>query len=212
VQPILDEIGDMPQLLQVKLLRVLQERTVRRIGENRDRPINVRIIAATHRDLNAAIQTQNFREDLYFRLCVIKLIVPPLRERASDIPLLAAHFLRKYALLNDKSISGFTREAMSHLIGSPWQGNVRELENTVERAVALCSNAWIDIGDLVLDSGPEAAPSSLFSRRLTLKELEREYIRHVLSTAGGRKEDVAAILGIDRKTLYRKEREYKLNV
>jgi two-component system response regulator HydG len=209
----LDEIGDMPALLQAKLLRVLQERTIRRIGENADRPVDVRIIAATHKDLKTAIQKKEFREDLYFRLCVIKFGLPPLRERKEDIPLLASHFLRKYASLNEKNISGFTREAMAQLINAGWVGNVRELENTVERAVALCSASWIDAADLSIDSAP--APQSrlekLFSRFLTLKELEKEYINHVLNTTGGKKEEVAAILGIDRKTLYRKEREYDLH-
>lgn len=209
----LDEIGDMPALLQAKLLRVLQERTIRRIGENADRPVDVRIIAATHKDLKTAIQKKEFREDLYFRLCVIKIAIPPLRERKDDIPLLASHFLRKYASLNEKNISGFTREAMTQLINAPWPGNVRELENTVERAIALCSASWIDASDLSLDSQtpPTNRLDKLFSRFLTLKELEKEYINHVLSTTGGKKEEVAAILGIDRKTLYRKEREYDLN-
>ncbi len=172
----------------------------------------MRIIAATHKDLKIAIQKKEFREDLYFRLCVIKLNIPPLRERREDIPILATHFLRKYASLNDKTISGFTREAMSHLIAGEWPGNVRELENTVERAVALCSASWIDQPDLIMESAPatHGRLDKLFSRFLTLKELEREYINHVLSTTGGKKEEVAAILGIDRKTLYRKEREYDL--
>lgn len=206
----LDEIGDMPALLQAKLLRVLQERTIRRLGENADRPIDVRIITATHKDLKAAIQKKEFREDLYFRLCVIRLSIPPLRERKDDIPLLASHFLRKYASLNDKSISGFTREAMTQLIAANWTGNVRELENTVERAIALCSATWIDAADLSMETtaAPQNRVDKLFSRFLTLKELEREYINHVLNSTGGKKEEVAAILGIDRKTLYRKEREY----
>ena len=209
----LDEIGDMPPLLQAKLLRVLQERTIKRLGENGDRQIDVRIIAATHRDLKAEIGKKEFREDLYFRLCVIKLSVPPLRERREDIPLLATYFLRKYAALNDKNISGFTREAINSLVSGPWLGNVRELENTVERAVALSSTSWIDAADLSLEAGSPYANrvEKLFTRLPTLKELEREYINHVLTSTGGKKEDVAAILGIDRKTLYRKEREYNLN-
>jgi len=209
----LDEIGDMPALLQAKLLRVLQERTIRRLGENTDRPVDVRIIAATHKDLKTAIQKKEFREDLFFRLCVIRIQIPPLRERKEDIPLLASHFLRKYASLNEKNISGFTREAMTQLINANWTGNVRELENTVERAIALCSTSWIDAADLNLDTqpAPQSRLDKLFSRFLTLKELEKEYINHVLNTTGGKKEEVAAILGIDRKTLYRKEREYDLN-
>ncbi len=209
----LDEIGDMPALLQAKLLRVLQERTIKRLGENNERPVDVRIVAATHKDLKLAIERKEFREDLFFRLCVIKLQISPLRERSEDIPLLAAYFLRKYSNLNEKPVSGFTREAMNLLISAPWPGNVRELENTIERAVALCSRNSIDESDLNMDA--QAAPlhklERLFSRLLTLKELEREYINHVLTTTGGKKEQVAAILGIDRKTLYRKEREYDLH-
>lgn len=215
----LDEIGDMPPLLQAKLLRVLQERTIRRLGENTDRPIDVRIIAATHRDLKSAIEKKEFREDLFFRLCVIPVSLPPLRARKEDIPLIASYFLRKFAALNEKTISGFTSEAINELINSKWPGNVRELENTIERAVALCSTKWIDAADLSLEppmpsavaAGSGGKLDKLFSRLLTLKELEREYIGHVLSTTGGKKEEVAAILGIDRKTLYRKEREYDLH-
>jgi DNA-binding NtrC family response regulator len=210
----LDEIGDMPPLLQAKLLRVLQEKTIRRLGENVDRTIDVRIIAATHKDLKTAIQRKEFREDLYFRLCVIKLNVPALSERREDIPLLAGHFMRKYAALNGKAISGFTREAMHQLMQAPWPGNVRELENAIERAVALCMGSTIDESDLNIDASFAPPPNNLdklFSRLLTLKELEREYIHHVLTTTSGKKEQVAAILGIDRKTLYRKEREYDLH-
>ncbi|NJM09585.1 MAG: hypothetical protein HC883_01405 [Bdellovibrionaceae bacterium] len=144
---------------------------------------------------------------------MIRIQIPPLRDRKEDIPLLASHFLRKYASLNEKNISGFTREAMDHLINARWSGNVRELENTVERAIALCSDNWIDAADLSIESQPPPLSriEKVFSRLLTLKELEKEYISHVLNTTGGKKEEVAAILGIDRKTLYRKEREYDLN-
>jgi two-component system response regulator HydG len=211
---LLDEIGDMPPLLQAKLLRVLQERTIKRLGENTDRPVDVRIIAATHKDLKTALAKKEFREDLYFRLAVIKVSLPPLRERPEDIPLIASHFLRKFAGQNEKQLSGFTREAMAALIGAPWLGNVRELENTIERAVALCSGQWIDGGDLSLEPivpGSGNHLEKMFTHLPTLKELEREYIHHVLTSTGGKKEEVAAILGIDRKTLYRKEREYGLN-
>ncbi|MGE0528228.1 MAG: sigma-54-dependent transcriptional regulator [Bdellovibrionales bacterium] len=210
----LDEIGDMPLLLQAKLLRVLQERCLRRVGENTDRPIDVRVVAATHRDLKLAQERKEFREDLYFRLCVIRLNLPPLRERREDIPLLATYFLRKYATLNEKTVSGFTREAMATLVNAGWVGNVRELENTVERSVTLCSTSWIDVNDLSMEALPpiQSKRDHLFSRFLTLKELEKEYILHVLTSTGGKKEKVAAILGIDRKTLYRKEREYNLNL
>lgn len=210
----LDEIGDMPALLQAKLLRVLQEKSIRRLGENVDRSVDVRIIAATHKDLKTAIQRKEFREDLYFRLCVIKMNIPSLSERREDIPLLATFFLRKFAAVNGKSVSGFTREAMAQLMHAPWAGNVRELENTIERAAALCSGSAISDQDLNIETSHNPSQNKLdklFSRLLTLKELEKEYIHHVLTTTGGKKEQVAAILGIDRKTLYRKEREYELN-
>lgn len=209
----LDEIGDMPAALQAKLLRVLQERQIRRLGENQDRAVDVRIISATHKDLKLAQAKKEFREDLYFRLCVIRMSLPPLRDRQDDIPILASYFLRKFSGLNQKTISGFTREAMSLLLTATWHGNVRELENTVERAVALCNTSWIDVADLSLEAQavPPGKVDRLFSRFLTLKELEKEYIHHVLTTTGGKKEEVAAILGIDRKTLYRKEREYNLH-
>ena len=213
---LLSDIGEMPLALQTKFLRVLQERSFRRLGEDVDRKVDLRVIATTHRDLKAATIRGDFREALLIHLGVILINPPPLRERRNDIPLLAAHFLRKYSAYNEKMVSGFTRDAMNDLISAPWPGNVRELESVVERAVALCSARWIDRSDLSME-GLSLMPArgrgkmeTYFSRILTLKELEKEYIEHVLTTTQGKKEVVAAILGIDRKTLYRKEREYDL--
>ena len=144
----LDEIGDMDISLQAKLLRVLQERKIKRIGENQMRPVNVRIIAATHRDLKAAVATQKFREDLFYRLCVIPISIPPLRERREDVPPLAQHFLERFRAQNSSPVQGFTKAAMERLIELPWRGNVRELENVIERAVVLCESFKIDVTDL----------------------------------------------------------------
>lgn len=144
----LDEIGDMDISLQAKLLRVLQERKIKRIGENQMRPVNVRIIAATHRDLKAAVATLKFREDLFYRLCVIPISIPPLRERKEDVPPLALHFLERFRAQNNSPVQGFTKAAMERLIELPWRGNVRELENVIERAVVLCESFKIDVTDL----------------------------------------------------------------
>lgn len=205
----LDEIGDMNVQLQAKLLRVIQEREVRAVGETQGRQVNVRIVAATHKDLKAAIREGLFREDLFYRLSVIPIVIPPLRHRREDIPLLADHFLRKYAASNQSKVSGFTRRAMTRLLGLRWEGNVRELENVVERAVVLCQGQWVDESDL-----PEPVPSTsedFFASGTrdfpTLEELELRYIRTVLEKTGGKKEQAAQILGINRRTLYRKERE-----
>lgn len=206
----LDEIGDMDMALQAKLLRVIQEKRVRAVGDNIDKPIDVRIVTATHKDLKSAIRDGRFREDLYYRLSVIPILIPPLRHRADDIPILAHFFLDKYNSQNGTHIEGFTKEAMNLLVSMPWEGNVRELENVVERSVVLCRSNLIDVRDL---PRPETAnPESLFaqvSEELpTLDGFEKRYIRFILDKTGGRKEKAAHILGINRRTLYRKEREY----
>lgn len=208
----LDEIGDMPMALQTKILRVLQERKVKKVGENEYKPVNVRIIAATNKDLKSAVRRGEFREDLYYRLNVIPLAVPPLRERREDIPILANYFLKKFNLLNDKSIAGFEREAMLKLRRLRWGGNVRELENTIERAVVLSTGPLIKESDINVEGSLEmnGKTSSLFSELLTLRELERQYINYVLEKTNGKKDEASEILGVNRKTLYRKEKEYQL--
>lgn len=208
----LDEIGDMNVSLQSKLLRVIQEKKVRPVGDNIARDVDVRIIAATHKDLKAAIKEGNFREDLYYRLSVIPIVIPPLRSRKEDIPLLAEHFLKKYAATNGMKVKGFTKRAMAKLMGLRWEGNVRELENVVERAVVLSTSALIDENEI--PSPETASPDQFFSSATgdfpTLTQLEDRYIRVVLEKTGGRKDKAAQILGINRRTLYRKEREYGL--
>ncbi|MFN7685040.1 MAG: sigma-54-dependent transcriptional regulator [Oligoflexia bacterium] len=204
----LDEIGDMNVALQAKLLRVIQERKVRSVGDTVARPVDVRIISATHKDLKQAIQDGHFREDLYYRLSVIPIVIPPLRHRSEDIPLLAEFFLRKAAAANGSKVSGFSPKAMTRLLTARWDGNVRELENVIERAVVLAPGHWVDESDLPEPGklGPEEFYAQATQDFPTLDELERRYIRLVLDKTGGKKEQAAQILGINRRTLYRKER------
>jgi DNA-binding NtrC family response regulator len=208
----LDEIGDMDLALQAKLLRVIQERRVRAIGDTLDREIDVRIIAATHKDLKSAIKNNSFREDLYYRLAVIPIIIPPLRHRLEDIPLLAEYFLKKYSSLNGSTVKGFTQDAMARLMANPWEGNVRELENVIERSVVLARNEFIDGLDLPRASQGDVesffAANHATGALPTLEEIEKRYIKFVLEKTGGRKEKAAQILGVNRRTLYRKERDY----
>lgn len=208
----LDEIGDLSLPLQAKLLRVLQERKIKRIGENQFRPIDVRVISATHKDLRSEIVKGKFREDLFFRLNVIPIWIPPLRERREDIIPLAEFFLRKFALLNDSKVKGFSKEALEVLHSSPWVGNVRELENAVERAVVLCAGDIIEASD-ISTTEPEQPKENQENidffkisgkRILTMDELNRLYIQYVLSVNKGAKEKTARDLSIDRKTLYRR--------
>lgn len=206
----LDEIGDMDVLLQSKLLRVLQEKKVRAVGDNVSRDVDVRIVAATHKDLKLAMKEGRFRDDLYYRLSVIPIVVPPLRDRKDDIPLLASHFLKKASAANGIKIQGFTKRAVNKLLALRWEGNVRELENMVERAVVLAQGPWIDESDI--PSPDTMAPDQFYSSSTqdwpTLTQLEIRYMRLVLEKTGGRKDKAAQILGINRRTLYRKEREY----
>jgi len=210
----LDEIGDMSPALQAKLLRVLQDRKIRPVGANTFTDVDVRIIAATHKDLKAGIRENTFREDLYYRLSVIPIQIPPLRERCEDLPLLAEHFLHKYAAANATSgaprVRSLTKGALAKLMRFRWQGNVRELENVMERAVVLSRGSAIEEGDLPdPDVGSaEDAFKGLSSDFPTLSQLEERYIRVVLQKAAGRKDKAAQILGVNRRTLYRKEREY----
>lgn len=207
----LDEIGDMNLALQAKLLRVIQEKKIRAVGETVDRDVDVRIIAATHKDLKAAIKNNTFREDLYYRLSVIPILIPPLRHRREDIVLLAEHFLKKYSSANRSQVTSFTPDAMTRLMGMPWEGNVRELENVIERAVVLARGTSIDVKDL--PSAGEGNVESFFESTQTgtlptLEDIEKRYFKFILDKTGGRKEKAAQILGVNRRTLYRKEREY----
>jgi two-component system response regulator HydG len=206
----LDEVGDMAPELQAKLLRVIEDRVVRPVGSDEAAPVDLRLIAATNKDLVARIQEGLFREDLYYRLAVIPIHLPPLRERREDIPLLAEHFLRRAVAASVKDIRGFTPEAMAALLRHPWPGNVRELENVVERAVTLAGGDQIPPEALLLDASAGATPATLLAqaaRRPTLEELTVEYVSLVLREMGGDKAKAAEILGVSKRTLYRWQRQ-----
>jgi DNA-binding NtrC family response regulator len=202
----LDEIGDLPLLLQAKLLRVLQEREVRPLGATRSEPIDVRVVAATHQDLRAAIAEKRFREDLFYRLAVIEIAIPPLRDRPEDILPLAEHFLRRASERAGRPIKGLSAAAAQRLMGYAWPGNARELENAIERAVALAGGEWVSPDDLPPTLARTAAPDPIAiaaERQMTLEELERAYVLHVLQRFGGNKVRAAAALGISRRTIQR---------
>jgi DNA-binding NtrC family response regulator len=201
---LLDEVGELSTPLQAKLLRALQDRVIRRVGGNEAIPVDVRIIAATNRDLRKRVEDAAFREDLYFRLNVVTITVPPLRERGQDIALLAQHFLEKYAQVTGKPIMGFAPETLARLEAYHWPGNVRELEHAVERAVVLSSSRLLLPDDFPLESRGETPQGPrLPAAGMTLEEVRRWYVTRVLEDAGGNKLRAAEILGIDRRTLYR---------
>ncbi|MCB0367104.1 MAG: sigma-54-dependent Fis family transcriptional regulator [Bdellovibrionaceae bacterium] len=207
----LDEIGDLDMALQAKLLRVLQERKIKAVGDNTYKDIDVRIVAATHKDLSEAIKDGRFREDLYYRLAVIPIHIPPLRHRKEDIPILARFFLQKYGSANNSPVKGFSSSAVEKLMNYRWDGNVRELENIIERVVVLSTKEIIDAPDLPVSGGTDTVEeffATAVSSLPTVADLERRYIKYVLDKTGGRKEKASQILGINRRTLYRKEREY----
>jgi DNA-binding NtrC family response regulator len=199
---LLDEIGDLSPILQAKLLRVLQDRTVRPLGGADEVRVDVRILSATHRDLPALIADGSFREDLYYRLAVLPLRLPSLRERGEDILLLANHFLRRAADGLGKPVEGFDDEARAWLLRHRWPGNVRELENVVERAVTLARTVRVTRQDLHTEFAPAAAAAGAWP---TLGELEAQYVRRVLEQTHGDKTIAARILGISVRTLQRRE-------
>ncbi|MBZ0116738.1 MAG: sigma-54 dependent transcriptional regulator, partial [Sandaracinaceae bacterium] len=207
----LDEVGEMPLSMQAKLLRVLQDRAVRPVGGESEIPFDARIVAATNRDLAQSVEQGQFREDLYFRLAVIPIDLPPLRSRGNDVLLLAQHLLERFAARAGKSIGGIDPEAARRLLSYRWPGNVRELANSVERAVALAHHDRITVDDLPPRvAQPSSAPSAPGGDALVpLEEVERRYVMQVLDAVGGHRGRAAEILGIDRKTLYRKLEQWK---
>jgi DNA-binding NtrC family response regulator len=212
---LLDEIGDMPLEIQAKLLRVLQDGTFERLGSSRTLQADVRIVAATNKELSQAVAEQRFRADLFYRIHVITLHLPPLRQRREDIPLLAAHFLRKYAQQNAKPITTIAQQALQRLQAYPWPGNVRELENVIERAVVLTQGSMIGIEDLppeLQDQEPVSIPKQHFvlSADATLAQIEREAIVQTLRRHAGNRQAAARVLNIALATLYRKLKEYNL--
>jgi two-component system response regulator AtoC len=205
----LDEIGEMSSNIQVHLLRVLEEKEFSRVGGNEPIKVDVRLISATNRNIKEAVAKGQFREDLYYRLNVVNIELPPLRERKEDIPLLAQHFLNKFVQENNKKIAGFSPGATDFLLQYEWPGNVRELENAIERAVILSKNHLIKINDLPQQSQVAACA---ISQQKDLKEVEKNHIVNVLTETGGNYTEAARVLGISRMTLYNKARAYGLNV
>ncbi len=209
-----DEIGEMPLSMQVKLLRVLQERTIIRVGGTQEIPINIRLLAATNRDLKEEVEKGTFRQDLYYRLNVINLHIPPLRERRDDIPLLVNYFLAKYTLPSGKN-KNVSPEALHRLQDYDYPGNARELENIIERSLALCDDSEIQAHHLPTDlskSQPFHLPSMQTGRpNRSLEENEREYILSILRSVDGNKTKAAQIIGIDRVSLWRKLKKYEKN-
>lgn len=204
----LDEIGDLNLSLQAKLLRVLQDKKIRAVGSNQLRSVDVRIVTATHKNLEEEVRAGSFREDLYYRLNVIPIHIPPLRQRRDDIPALVDYFLKKSTADNHRSVRGLTEDAMKKLCTMRLKGNVRELQNVVERSVVLSTGHWIDAGDIPTNENPELDDFDLSpdadGRLPSLQDIERRYIQSVLKRFGGRKLTASRALGVSRRTLYRK--------
>lgn len=211
----LDEIGDLSLTLQAKILRVLQDKCITRVGENRARKVDVRIISATHKNLPIEILEKRFREDLYFRLNVIPIHLPPLRERREDILPLVDHFMERFALVSQIPAKKISKEGIQFLHAHPWQGNIRELENTIERALVLCERDMITDQDLMSNATPLECEREIFMNRnafvlefrnglLPLREVVQRYVEFALERNEGAKDKTAHDLKIDRKTLYKR--------
>ncbi|MBZ0158021.1 MAG: sigma-54 dependent transcriptional regulator [Alphaproteobacteria bacterium] len=215
----LDEIGEIPLTMQAKLLRSVQERQVKRIGSNSLIQIDVRILSATNRDLRKCVQEKTFREDLFYRLNVIHIKVPPLRERTGDIPVVASHFLSKFAELNNKNVTGISSDAMEVLENYSWPGNVRELQNVIERAVVLSDSDRINITDLpreiyMIPSLPTSTDNLEYreAKEMWLSAFERTYLKTLLKITAGNISKAALRAGIDRKTIHRLIKRYGLDI
>jgi transcriptional regulator with PAS, ATPase and Fis domain len=200
----LDEIGDVPAPIQVKLLRVLQEREFERLGSNVTRHIDIRLVAATNADLRAALEQGTFREDLYYRLNVVPLNIPPLRERKVDIPALANHFVAKLAPETGCRVESITDAAMEKLVNYHWPGNVRELENVIERSLVMAAGTELDAGDIKLENAPRPrnqGDSHFLPEGLSLDQYEQDIIKEALRRADGNKSQAARLLGLTRNAL-----------
>jgi two-component system, NtrC family, response regulator AtoC len=213
----LDEIGEIDAAIQVKLLRFLGERTFERLGSNKTLTADVRLVAATNKNLAELVKAGSFREDLFFRLQVVPIQMPPLRERLNDIPLLAHHFLREFGRENGKKVTGFAPDAMESLLHHPWPGNVRELRTAIEHAVVLARGSQVTVRDLpaTLRAPRDAATDggaqpSLTGGNLTVREAEKQMIVRALREAGGNRTEAAGKLGMSRRTLHRKLNTYRL--
>ena len=211
----LDEIGEIDAALQIKLLRFLGERTFERVGSNKTQTADVRLVAATNRDLEAQVKAGSFREDLFFRLRVVEIHLPPLRERAVDVPLLAHRFLREFAAENEKAVLDFTVDAMEALIHHAWPGNVRELRTAIEHAVVLCRGERVSARDLppsVRGGVPAGGdPQKILARPdLTVKDAEKQLLIRALKETAGNRTLAAKKIGMSRRTLHRKLHLYQL--
>ncbi|NLE37695.1 MAG: sigma-54-dependent Fis family transcriptional regulator, partial [Pirellulaceae bacterium] len=213
----LDEVGDMPMPTQIKLLRVLENGEITRVGSNDPIKVNVRVLSATNRSLEEAIETGAFRSDLYHRLKVVTLRLPTLRERAEDIPVLIDHFIREFSSRHDKRIRGMSLAARRKLLAFDWPGNVRQLRNMIESMVVVDYDGLLDVDDLPEELAepvePEAEPSGTSLTRLVgkpLSEIEKLFLAETLRLTGGNREEAARMLGIGERTLYRKIKEYGL--
>jgi two-component system response regulator AtoC len=212
----LDEIGDLPLALQVKLLRVLQEEEITPLGSTKSRKINVRVISATSKDLKKEVEERRFREDLFYRINVMSIHIPPLRERRGDIPLLVGHYIDLFNKKLDKNIEGLSSETMPVLMGYSWPGNVRELENVLERSVLLAKGRWITPSELpssVVDGQTlttDLEPDSSLSIKKATKQLERSLIKKALDLTGGNRTKASKILEISRPILISKIKEYDI--
>jgi DNA-binding NtrC family response regulator len=217
----LDEVGDISPSLQARLLRVLQEHEIRRVGGKDWLPVDVRVVAATNRNLADAVAKGEFRQDLYYRLDVVTIHLPPLRERGDDIPLLAHHFLKYYSQQNGKGVPAFSDGAMELLCSYPWPGNIRELENAIEQAVALCYQPMLTPEDLpreVRERRPAKIASLaaeneqfVFPDTPSLEEVKKRYVLHALRRSGGNVSATARMLNVDRRSLYRMLARYKID-
>ncbi len=209
---LLDEVGDMPLATQVKLLRVLEQNEIVRVGSNTPIHVDVRILAATHRRLEDLVKEGKFREDLYFRLKVVTVNIPPLRERKDDIPLLAEHFIRELSAQHEKPISGLSPQARQRLTQYDWPGNVRELRNCIEHMIVVTTDPILDLNDLPDHIAPGEVPPAAAPQLvgMSLQEAERQLIKNTLAAVGGNRVEAARRLGIGERTLYRKIKEYGL--
>ena len=210
----LDEVGDISLTMQAKLLRVIQEHEIKRVGGTETTKIDARIVAATNKNLEELVTEKKFREDLFYRLNVVSIHLPALRDRTDDIPLLADHFLRKYAAENERPISRISSEALDLFLRYQWPGNVRELENIIERAVTLSQHSIILPEDLPwrIRVEPAEIRTASLPTQISLIDLEKLYIKKVLEETGGNKKKAADILGIDRRTLYRMAARYGISL
>jgi len=210
----LDEISEMPLGLQSKLLRVLEDKEVRPLGANQSEKVDARVLSASNRHLEELVRSGRFRQDLYYRLNVIRIELPPLRQRSEDIPLLIKYFIDKFAPAVARRIDGIREEALAALKTYEWPGNIRELEHAIERAVLLGKAGLVGLEDLppqlIARGGSAVVLTQALDNRLTLRDLEREYIGKVLANSNGNKTEAARVLGVDRTTLYRKLEEYKI--